>query len=301
MSSILDLRRMRYFVAVAEELHFRRAAERLRISQPPLSQQIQALEQDIGTKLFERDRQRVFLTATGRVLLDRARRILGEVEATRIELRAAAGGEGGDLRIGFTASSGLMPFLHRALHGFRTAHPGVRLALQEMPSLRQVEALRKRELDLGIVRKPARRQANGVVFTLLCEDTLVVAMHERNPLAGKRSISIRRLRQEPFISYPRDAGISLFQDVYELASGADFYPDIVQEARDSSTIIGFVAAGLGVAIVPASLRCIRMDGVRFLDLSDAGARSALYLVGRAGDEAAPVSTLRSLLFHEAKG
>jgi len=299
MFSLLDLRRMRYFVAVAEELHFRRAAERLRISQPPLSQQIMALEQDLQVKLFERSRQRVYLTPAGRLLLERARRILAEVETTRLDLRAAAEGEGGDLRIGFTGSSGLMPFLHRALHDFRAASPRVRLALQEMPSLDQIEAVHKRELDLGILRKPPLRQGTGVEFQLLCEDALVLAVHASNPLAAKRVVSVKRLREEAFISYPRAAGISLFQKVYELAAAADFYPNIVQETRDPSTIIGLVASGLGVAIVPASLRCIRMPGVRFVELSDAGARSALYVVHRSNDDSGTAVAMRTLLLREA--
>jgi DNA-binding transcriptional LysR family regulator len=297
--SLLDLRRMRYFVAVAEELHFRRAAERLRISQPPLSQQIMALEQELQVKLFERSRQRVYLTPAGRLLLERARRILAEVETTRLELRSAAGGEGGDLRIGLTGSAGLMPFLHRALHDFRAAYPRVRLALQEVPSLSQIEAVHKRELDLGILRRPPLRQGAGVEFQLLCEDALVVAMHESNPIAAKRKVSIKRLREEAFISYPRAAGISLFQQVHELAVAADFYPNIVHETRDSSTIIGLVASGLGVAIVPASLRCIRMAGVRFVELSDAGARSALHMVYRSADDSVTALAMRKLLLREA--
>jgi DNA-binding transcriptional LysR family regulator len=300
MSPILDLRRMRYFVAVAEELHFRRAAERLGISQPPLSQQIQALEQDLEVALFERNRQKVFLTDAGRLLLERARRILAEVETTRAELRGAASGESGNLRVGFTGSAGLMPFLHRALLGFRTAYPAVRLTLQEMPSLDQIAALHQRELDLGIVRKPAMRHAAGVAFGLLCEDALVLAVHASNPLAAKRNVAMKQLRDETFISYPRDAGISLFQSVYDLAVAADFYPSIVHEARDASTIIGLVASGLGVAIVPAALRWIRMEGVRFLDLRDAGARSALHVVYRDADDSIAAAAMRGLLLEAAE-
>jgi DNA-binding transcriptional LysR family regulator len=299
MSSLLDLRRMRYFIAVAEELHFRRAAERLHISQPPLSQQIKALEQEFEVALFERNRQRVYLTQAGRLLLERARRILADVEATRAELRAAVAGEAGELRLGFTGSSGLMPFLHRALFRFRATYPGVQVMLHEMPSLKQVEAVYKRELDIGVVRKPPMRQSAGVDFQLLCKDALVLAVHEKNPLAASPSVAMKRLAGETFISYPREAGISLFQKVYEMAAAADFYPNIVQEARDSSTIVGLVASGLGVAIVPESLRCIRLPGVRFVDFADASACSALHILYRRAEGSGLMVAMRTLLRQEA--
>ena len=281
MSPVLDLRRMRHFVAVAEELHFRRAAERLAMSQPPLSVSIKSLEQDLDVELFERRRQRVFLTAAGRHLLNRARQILADIETTQSELRTAAAGDGGDLRIGFTASAGLMPFLHRALFQFREQAPRVRLMLREMPSLDQIEALQQRELDLGIVRKPDGLRGRKIGFRLLCRDTLVVAVHETHPVAALRAVRMRQLRHEAFISYPRASSATLYQDsLRALAASGKFVPNIVQEARDSSTIIGMVAAGLGIAIVPAALHCIAMERVRFVAIQDASARSALHVACR---------------------
>ena len=274
MNSVLDLRRMRHFVAVAEELHFRRAAERLAMSQPPLSLSIKSLEQDLEVELFERRRQSVFLTAAGRHLLERARGILADVETTRLELRMAAAGGGGDLRVGFTASSGLMPFLHRALFQFRKQAPRVKLTLREMPSLDQIEALQQRELDVGIVRKPDISRGREIGFRLLYRDSLVVAAHETHPVATLRTVRMRQLRDEPFISYPRVGSGTLYQDSLQaLAKAGKFIPNIVQEARDSSTIIGMVSSGLGIAIVPAALRCIAMEKVRFVPLQDASARS----------------------------
>lgn len=299
MSSLLDLRRMRHFVAVAEELHFRRAAERLRMSQPPLSQSIQALERELEVTLFERSRQRVFLTPAGRLLLERARSILTEVEATRLALRDAAGGLGGELRIGFTASSGLMPFVHSAVQRFREQSPGVRLTMQEMPSRGQVEALHKRTLDVAILRKPRGRQDADIVYEKMCEDTLVVAVHEGNPIARMRAVRMKRLREEAFVTYPRDSGISLFQEIDGLARAASFIPTVVQEAGDSSTIIGLIASGLGVAVVPSSLRCIKLKGVCFVDLSDAGARSALHVACRRGAAAGLTTRMRDLLLTTA--
>ncbi|MDH7799005.1 MULTISPECIES: LysR substrate-binding domain-containing protein [unclassified Beijerinckia] len=300
MSSLLDLRRLRYFVAVAEELHFRRAAERLRMSQPPLSLHIQALEQELNLKLFERTKQRVLLTPAGRGLLERARRILAEVESTRAELQAVARGEGGELRIGFTESAGLEPFFHRALHDFRRSYPGVRLILQDTPSLHQIEALHRRELDLGILRKPPGRPTSEVTVELLRENALVAAMHESNPLAGERRISIAQLRNEPFITYPRDMGISLFQHVFELATAADFFPNIVHETRNSVAMMGMIAAGLGVAIVPDGLRRIALDGVCFIDLKEVAAKSGLYVAYRSTDETGASAILRRLLLDLAR-
>ncbi len=293
MNPVLDLRRMRHFVAVAEELHFRRAAERLAMSQPPLSLSIKSLEQDLKVELFERRRQRVFLTAAGRHLFDRARQILADVETTRLELQAAAAGDGGDLRFGFTASAGLMPFLHRALFQFREQAPRVRLKLREMPSLDQIEALQRRELDLGIVRKPEGLRGGEIGFRLLCRDTLIVAVHESHRIAALPGVRMRQLRDEEFISYPGSGSATLYQDnLRALARAGRFVPNIVQEARDSSTIIGMVAAGLGIAIVPAALHCIAMEHVRFVALQDASARSALHLAYREEDASEAAAMFR---------
>ena len=301
MSAVLDFRRMRHFVAVAEELHFRRAAERLGMSQPPLSLSIKSLEQDLEVDLFERRRQRVFLTVAGRHLLDRARQILADVETTRRELRMAAVGEGGDLHVGFTASSALMPFLHRALFQFREQAPRVRLKLREMPSLDQIEALQQRELDLGIVRKPDGLRGREIGFRLLCRDTLVVAVHERHPVAALRAVRMRRLRDEEFISYPRSSSATLYQDsLRALAAMGKFVPNIVQEASDSSTIIGMVAAGLGIAIVPAALQRIAMEQVRFVAIQDASARSALHLACREEGASEAAKVLRRGLIARAE-
>lgn len=281
MHSVLDFRRMRHFVAVAEELHFRRAAERLAMSQPPLSLSISSLERDLEVELFERRRQRVFLTAAGRHLLERARLILAEVEMTQTELRRAVDGRGGDLRIGFTASSGLMPFLHRALFQFRQDAPRVRVILKEMPSLDQIEALQQRELDVGILRKPDATSRNGVEFRLLCEDSLVVAVHDSHPIASLHAVRMDQLREESFISYPQNGiDTSYRESLLALAKVGNFFPTIVQEARDSSTIIGLVASGVGIAIVPDALRCIAMARVCFVTLQDASVRSALYCAYR---------------------
>jgi DNA-binding transcriptional LysR family regulator len=301
MNSVLDLRRLRHFVAVAEELHFRRAAERLAISQPPLSLSIKSLEQDLEVALFERRRQRVFLTAAGRHLLDRARGILATVETTRQELRMAAGGSGGDLRIGVTASSGLMPFLHRALFTFRQQAPRVRLVLREMPSLAQIEALQQRELDLGIVRKPDTPRGAEIGFRLLCRDALMVAVHEDHPIAALPAVRMRQLRDESFISYPLVGSGTLYQDSLQtLATAGKFIPNVVQEARDSSTIIGLVASGFGVAIVPAALRCIAMKQVRFVALQDASARSALHVAWREEGSSEATKAFQQVLITTAE-
>ena len=299
MVSLLDLRRLRYFVAVAEELHFGRAAKRLRISQPPLSLQIQALERELDAQLFDRTRQRTHLTAAGRLLLQRAKAILAEVEEVRAEVKSAATGKGGDLRIGFTASSGLMAFFHRALHRFRRDYPEVRLLLQEMPSAMQIEALHARNLDLAIARHVAVPQRRGLNVDLLCEDVLVVAVHASNPVATKKSVSAKDLRDQSFIAYPREAGIGIAQTIFDLTGAAGFYPKIVQEARDSSTIIGLVAAGLGIGIVPSSLACIRMPGVKFLALRDAAARTSVHVASRAQEGGQPGAEMQGFLLKEA--
>jgi DNA-binding transcriptional LysR family regulator len=231
----MDLRQLRYFAVLSDELHFRRAAERLHITQAPLSLAIQALERELGSQLFLRTQRRVELTETGEALRADARAILDRVERSRETIRDLAGGKTGHLRIGFTPASSLLPFFPRLISAFRNSHPHVQVVLREQSSTDQLAALRVHEIDVGIVRNPPRHQVSDVSFAKLLTDPLVVAMHRGHRLGHRARIKIADLRDEAFIFYPRGAGVGIYEQVIALCATRGFAPDIVQEAKESST------------------------------------------------------------------
>lgn len=280
----MELRHLRYFVAVAEELHFTRAAERLHIGQPPLSQQIQALEDELGAPLFLRSKRRVQLTEAGQILLQRARRILAEAAEAGDEVRRAARGELGELRVGFTSSLPLTPLLTRLLRAYREAAPDVTLRLMERFTAVQFEALRHSRLDVGFVRyNGALESEPGLRLRLLRRDPLLMVLPVGHALAARASVSLKDFRDEGFIMYPENAGAGLARVTRELCVAAGYTPRVVQEADEAVTQIGLVAAGLGVTVMPAPMACVAVDRVRYLPLRDARAWHSMVLVTR--DEA----------------
>jgi DNA-binding transcriptional LysR family regulator len=291
----MEIRRLRYFIAVAEESSFTRAAERLHIAQPPLSIQIKALEEEIGARLFERDRRRVFLTQAGRHLLERARGILASVESAKAEVRCAALGEVGVLRLGYAASAMFTSSLTSAIKQFQSRFPQVVLTLHEMTSLDQLNALHDRSLDAGILRKTDEGPPSGIAIEDWYSSPLVAAMASDHPLAGKRAVKIGDLRDQPLIMFPRESGIGLYWQVLRLCAAAGFRPQVVREVQELTTIIGLVDAGVGIAIVPTDTRSIQLPGVAYVNLRDERAFSTLYLAFRGGDANAYLRGLLSEL------
>ncbi|HEX5393863.1 MAG TPA: LysR substrate-binding domain-containing protein [Rhodocyclaceae bacterium] len=277
----MELRHLRYFVAVAEELHFTRAAERLHIGQPPLSQQIQALEEELGVQLFARSKRRVALTEAGQRFLVSARQILADTEQAAEQARRAARGEVGELRIGFTSSLPLTPLLPGVLNDYRRRHPQVTLTLREMFTTDQFDALIAERLDVGFVRYTNVTAPTGLALREIHRDPLRVVINQRHPLAGEKCLSFAQLRDESFISYPHDAGTGLSVMLRQLGLAAGFEPNVVQEAREATTQIGLVAAGLGVAILPSPLECVRLSGVRYIPLQETNAYLSLAVAIRA--------------------
>jgi DNA-binding transcriptional LysR family regulator len=297
----MDLRRLRYFAAVADELHFTRAAERLHIAQPPLSAQIRALEDELGTPLFVRDRRRgVALTQAGRALHAQARTILQSVEEAGHAARRAGAGVTGALALAYTASAMFTERLPAAIRHFRAAHPGIELALHEMPSLEQLDALDVRRLDVGILRRPDVPTPASVAVEPWYRAPLIAAVPQAHPLAHRRTLAIADLRDEPLVTYPRDAGIGLYWPILQLCARAGFRPRVVREAREPSVMIGLVSAGIGIAIVPADTRCIGLGGVVYQSIRDRGADSTLYLAHRLGDPDRHAALLVAALRAEAK-
>lgn len=279
----MELRHLRYFIAVAEELNFTRAATRLHIGQPPLSMQIRDLEEEIGVRLFERGPRRVALSTAGERFLLHARRILDGVEEAVAEARRAARGELGELRVGFTSSLPFTDLLPDALNAYRRRFPQVRLQLREMFTPEQFQALVRGELDVGFVRLQAGTPPAGIVLREVARNPLRLVVNAAHRLAGAAQVRLAELAGEDFISFPADVGTDLPGVLRALCRQAGFEPRIVQTAREATTQIGLVAAGLGVAVLPAPLESVRIARVRYLALAEPEAQFRLALAIREGE------------------
>ncbi|MBT2189458.1 LysR family transcriptional regulator [Sphingobium sp. H33] len=276
----MDLRQLRYFVRVAEELHFGRAAAQLGISQPPLSQQVRALEEELGLTLLERTSRRVKLTEPGRLFLVEARRTLEQAGRTVEAARRIRLGEVGELSIAFTASVAFVPAVTSALFRFRQSHPNVHLRLQEAARETQIADLAERKLDLGFVRGPdAPHLPAGLVATPFVEEDLLVAMRSDHEFArGDAKIQLAALAAEPFIFYDRMLGSGFNENVFALFRSGGFEPNIVLEASGPTTLLGLVAAGFGMTVVARSLSTLHLDNVSYREIDSPAAVSRLWLV-----------------------
>lgn len=283
----MELRHLRYFVAVAEECHFGRAAERLHIAQPPLSLQIKQLENELGVRLLNRSTRRVELTAAGVTYLERARAVLAAVAAAGDEAGRVAAGEIGRLAIGFTGSATyeLLPTLARVL---RADFPGIELDLKgEMLTPDQVDALHDRTLDIGFLRPPVH--ARDIDVRLLRREPLIAVLPETHPLAGSDTVRLANLRDEPFITYPSHHRSVVYDAVLDACQRVGFSPAKVQEVAETSTLVAFVAAGLGVALVPASVRHLKITGATYRALAGTTEEVALAVATRVDDSSPHVA------------
>ena len=263
----MELRHLRYAVALADELHFARAAARLHIAQPPLSQQIKALETELGVRLFDRTSRRVGLTDAGAAFIAEARRTLASAEQAIEAARRAARAETGRLAIGYVSSASyeLLPAVLRA---FRRRAPDVLLVLEEMNSSEQSRGVLAGTLDLGFVRRPPptdRRLAG----TAVRREPIVVAVPRDHALAAARAIRLRELALEPFVIFPARPRPSWADVALDLCRGAGFEPRVVQEAVEMVSALSLVAAGIGIALVPGAVRAVRRPGVVFRPLTPA--------------------------------
>jgi len=281
----VELRQLRYFVAVAEELHFRRAAERLHISQPPLSQQIRALEDELGFQLLVRTRRRVELTPAGAAFLRDARAILSELDGAVAGARRIDAGQTGRLRINFVGSA-LFSIVPGTVERFRHSRPGVALELRERATVDQLRAVRAGVADVGLVRPPIEDDDQLRVQTVLRERT-VAALAAAHPLAELRRVPLRRLAAEPLVLFPRDQAPGFHDLLIDSLAGAGVAPRVIQYAPEMLTIIGLVAAGTGVSLVPASVARLALDGVAYRPVTGAPL-SELVAITRAGDDSALV-------------
>lgn len=289
----MELRHLRYFVAVAEELHFTRAAERLGIQQPPLSLQIRQLEQEIGTPLFRRLKRGVELTQTGMVLLDDARRLLDQVERTRTSVQGHARGEAGRIHLGFAGAT----YIHRLVIGIIRAYceryPGVVLAPEQSNTARLVAGLRNCEIDVAFVRPPII-DAEGLSIEPLVDESMMIVLPESHRHASDRSLPLAALASDTMILFPRAIAPGLHDAIIASCHRAGLSPKLDQEASQTVSIVYMVAAGFGVSIVPQSLEQLRVEGVAYLRIEGEAPRALVSLAYRRGDHSTVVRNFVAL-------
>ena len=279
---MIELRHLRYAVAVADAGHMTRAAEALGIQQPPLSQQIRALEDAVGSPLFRRLPRGMQLTDAGRVLTEKARQILRDVDLAIEAARRTARGEQGSLAIGFTSSATFHPLVSAAVRALHEASPGITLKLEEGSTANLIDDLRADRLDAAFVRSPVER-ADGLVIAPILEEEMLIALPDRHPLAAAPApLPLAALAQEVFILYRRPTGPGLYDSIIAACRNAGFSPRIGQEAPQLMSTLSLVAAGLGISLIPASMARLETNGIAYRHLlPSVGLTAPLQLAYRA--------------------
>lgn len=275
----MELRHLRYFSVLAEELHFGRAARRLAISQPPLSVAIKQLEESVGARLFERNSKEVRLTPAGDALRVSARRLLAQADEAALEARDVASGSAGRLRIGFVGAM-LYRGLPPALRAFQATHPAVRITLTELNSGVQISELLNDRLDLGFVH--TRRVPPELQHRLLLSEPFVCCLPAGHALARKRVLAPADLREQPFVLFSREASPDYHERILSICADAGFHPEVRHEVRHWLAVVSLVSQGMGVALVPRAMRNSALRGAVFRPLDRAVAQSEAYGVWRAG-------------------
>jgi DNA-binding transcriptional LysR family regulator len=287
----MELRHLKYFIAVAEELHFARAAGRLHIAQPSLSKQIKQLEQELGFPLFYRTKQRVELLDAGHVFLYEAHRILRQAENAVESARRTHTGQSGRLLIGFSASATL-EVLPKVLRKYLELYPNVTVELSEMTTIRATELVLDSPLSVGLLRSPSLLNKELFSIETILREPFVVAVPDSHPAAKQDSVRIKTLAGEPFIVPPRQPGWDYADAIFQILRENAVEPRIVQEARQALAVVSLVAGGLGVALVPASFSNVRLPGVTYRPIKGRSLTTDLAMVWKRNSRA---STLRVFL------
>ncbi|MEB2844199.1 LysR substrate-binding domain-containing protein [Endobacterium cereale] len=289
-----ELRHLRYFIALVEERNFERAAIRLGIAQPGLSQQIRNLETLVGLPLLDRRKRAVQLTPSGQMLFDEARKIVAQTDAALAQLRRVGRGQTGKISIGYVASVAYAGVLTESLSSFRNAFPDIELQLVEMEMRMQLNKIAEGELDFGYIRPPVSVPAGVVTMTVLREP-LVVALPENHPLASVEEVDLAALSAETFITPRQPADVGFHFNTLDACQAAGFEPNISATGRDFTTIASMVAVGLGAAVGPQSLSCLQLPGVRYLQLLRNRVSSDLAVAYRKTEGSAAV---RAFIAHQ---
>ncbi len=275
----MELRHLRYFLAIAAENHFTRAAKRLGIAQPPLSQQIRQLEEEVGTPLFTRTARGVTITAAGEAFLPHAEAALREVDRARTAARRVRHGDLGTIRVGFTSAASLNPLVPGAISDFRKAYPDVELRLIVQPTAPLLAQLAQDQIDVAFVR-PTSTERQSLRAIPLPDERLWIALPSGHALATRKRLRLDELRDEPFILYPRANGNLLYDSIIAACQSAGFSPRVVQEAPQMAAMVSLVAAGVGVTLVPESVCQLRPAGVRYVRIHGQAPVAMLWLVGQ---------------------
>ena len=283
----MELRHIRYFLAVAEERHFTRAAAKVGIGQPPLSQQIKDLEAEIGTQLFHRLAHGAELTAAGEAFLEGVKEMPALAQRATKAAQRAARGETGSLRVGFTASSAFNTVVPSAIRAFRRAYTGVELTLEEANTTRLVAGLQDGSFDVAFLR-PGGTESEAFQLRLLSEEPMMVALPARHPAAAQQEVELAILKDDPFLLFPRSIGPTLYDGIMGACREAGFEPKIGQLAPQIASIINFVAAELGVSIVPSSMSQLQVSGVTYRPIAGQAPTARLALAYRRGETSAVV-------------
>ncbi|CAM3483957.1 HTH lysR-type domain-containing protein [Bordetella sputigena] len=278
----MELRHLRYFVAVAEELHFTRAARRIGIAQPPLTAQIKALESELGVQLFNRQPGRVSLTLPGQVYLEEARAILEHVNRAALRCQLSAQGMVGRISVGFTESASFRPEVTTALQRYRSLYPRVEMSLEESRTGPLMDALRQGRIDVAFVRLPIGDDRD-ITFSLLSTEPMMAVVPKGHRLDGRQSVRLEELSEELFVLYPRSTGSGVPEMVVSACEARGFSPRVVQHAPQVSSTINLVASGLGISIVPACMRGTRSDDVHYISLKDSGLVASLGMAYRSSE------------------
>jgi len=280
----MELRHLRYFIAVAEERHFGRAAERLFLSQPPLSLQIRQLEEELGVTLFARTSRHVALTEAGRSFLKDAREILYKVDHATERARRAARGESGWIGIGFVGSA-TYDVLPRILRTFREQYPDITMELHELLTEEQGAALQEGKIHIGFSRFPPVEE--GLIHETAAREPLMAALPESHPFADKPEVALRDLANDPFLLFPRRAESRYAEHLIQLCRAAGFEPNVIQETGEMQTAVSLVSAGIGISLVPGAVRHLRRMGVAYVPLAEPTPPIELTVSHRRG-ETSPV-------------
>jgi DNA-binding transcriptional LysR family regulator len=262
----MELRHLRYAIAIAEEQNFTRAAERLGIQQPPLSQQIRQLEQELGIPLFRRLTRKVELTEAGASFLADARAILEQVERAKSSAQRFSRGESGRIRIGFAGATYFQPEVTALIRDYRARYPGVQLMPEQSNTALLVEGLRTGEIDVAFVRPPIGG-ADGLNTQLLVEEDMLVALPATHRLSRQASLSLSALAEETFILFPRAISPGLYDNLIAAFHQAGFSPRLGQEAPQIASIVPMIDAGFGISLVPRSVSQIRTAGVSYVPIA----------------------------------
>lgn len=287
----MELRHLRYFVAVAEELHFGRAAERLHMAQPPLSQQIKKLEEELDVQLFNRTKRKVELTPAGKLFLDEARLTLQQADrAKRIAVEAKAGIRG-QLRIGFVTSAcySILPVLIRR---FRQEHPFVDLEMLELTPQQQIEAMEQGTLDAGLLRPPVGPSC--LLTKTLFEEPVLMALPSDHRMANDKAIELKKMAEEPFVMFPRHHGPGIYDIIMKACHESGFNPNVSYAPNQMQTLLAYVAGGLGVALVPQSLFVFHPGQIVYRPLKSKKVKVELAMISRREDENSLLEAFQAL-------